>query len=160
MALNGHYIGTPNGIVLCVDRISRNNIEGRLFHGYLDGNIPFTGFEDMVRKADSFFDGLGFPQRGTYERNFETAGSTGTGRGRMTRMMDDGRLLQQHGEIGTFVIRVQHRQHSSWQGRVTWLEEDETVYFRSALELLKLIDGALDRIEDKEQAYGTNEAEE
>lgn len=78
----------------------------------------------------------------------------------MTRMMDDGRLLQQHGEIGTFVIRVQHRQHSSWQGRVTWLEEDETVYFRSALELLKLIDGALDRIEDKEQAYGTNEAEE
>lgn len=75
-------------------------------------------------------------------------------------MMDDGRLLQQHGEIGTFVIRVQHRQHSSWQGRVTWLEEDETVYFRSALELLKLIDGALDRIEDKEQAYGTNEAEE
>lgn len=158
MAGNGRYIGTPNGIVLCVDRIAQDNIEGRLFHGYLNRDIPFAGFEDMVRKADSFFDELGFPRRGTHERSFETAGSTGTGRGRMTRMMDDERLLQQHGEIGTFVIRVQHRQHSSWQGRVTWLEQDETVYFRSALELLKLIDGALDRIEDKRHADRTKEA--
>ena len=45
------------------------------------------------------------------------------------------------------VIRVQHRQHSSWQGKVTWLEEDKSVYFRSALELIKIIDGTLDEAE-------------
>ena len=50
--------------------------------------------------------------------------------------------------MGTFVIRVQHRQHSSWQGRVTYLDEDKTVYFRSALELIKIIDGTLDRVEE------------
>ncbi|MCI8319438.1 MAG: hypothetical protein HFH02_00020 [Dorea sp.] len=52
-------------------------------------------------------------------------------------------MLEKHGDMGTFVVRVQHRQHSSWQGRVTYLEEDRTVYFRSALELMKIIDGVL-----------------
>ncbi|MCI8549592.1 MAG: hypothetical protein HFI68_03170 [Lachnospiraceae bacterium] len=46
--------------------------------------------------------------------------------------------------MGTFVIRVQHRQHSSWQGRVTYLDKDQTVCFRSALELIKIIDSTLD----------------
>ncbi|MBE5889536.1 MAG: hypothetical protein E7282_01055 [Lachnospiraceae bacterium] len=58
-------------------------------------------------------------------------------------MKKDEEILEEHGELGTFIIRVQHRQHSSWQGRVTWLDENKTVYFRSELELMKLIDGAL-----------------
>ncbi|MBM6948044.1 hypothetical protein H6A20_05110 [Mordavella massiliensis] len=58
--------------------------------------------------------------------------------------MGDAELLKKHGDRGTFIVRVQHRQHSSWQGVVTWAEQQKTVPFRSALELLKLIDGALD----------------
>ena len=65
----------------------------------------------------------------------------------MARVMKDEDLLKQHGDMGTFVIRVQHRQHSSWQGRVTYMEDDRTVYFRSALELIKIIDGTLDEAE-------------
>ena len=45
---------------------------------------------------------------------------------------------------GTFVIKILNKQHSTWQGSVTWVEEQKTQNFRSALELLKLIDGALD----------------
>ena len=45
---------------------------------------------------------------------------------------------------GTFVIKILDKQHSTWQGSVTWVEEQKTQNFRSALELLKLIDGALD----------------
>ena len=62
----------------------------------------------------------------------------------MTKVMKDEELLGQHGDMGTFVICVQHRQHSSWQGRVTYLDENQTVYFRSALELMKIIDSTLD----------------
>ena len=61
-------------------------------------------------------------------------------------------MLEKHGDIGTFVIRVQHRQHSSWQGRVTYLEEDKSVYFRSVLELIKIIDGVLDKAEQTDKA--------
>lgn len=45
---------------------------------------------------------------------------------------------------GTFIIKVLDRQNSTWQGTVTWVEEAKVQNFRSALELLKLIDGALE----------------
>jgi len=67
----------------------------------------------------------------------------------MVKVMNDEELLKEHGDMGTFIIRVQHRQHSSWQGMVTWVEEDKTVSFRSALELIKLIDGALEDEDDE-----------
>ena len=57
--------------------------------------------------------------------------------------MSDEELLNKHGDLGTFIIRVQHRQNSSWQGRITWMDEDKTVYFRSMWEMLKLINSAV-----------------
>ena len=45
---------------------------------------------------------------------------------------------------GTFIVKILNKQNSTWQGSVTWVEEQRTQNFRSALELLKLVDGALD----------------
>ena len=50
---------------------------------------------------------------------------------------------------GTFFIQILDQQHSSWQGSVTWLATKEKVHFRSAFELLKLIDSALSDDEDQ-----------
>ena len=44
----------------------------------------------------------------------------------------------------TFVVQIQHRQNATWQGTVVWADRNETKPFRSALELIKLIDGALE----------------
>ena len=55
---------------------------------------------------------------------------------------------------GTFVIKVMNRQNATWQGSVDWVERHETQYFRSALELLKLIDGALDGYEKESRKEG------
>ena len=49
-----------------------------------------------------------------------------------------------HNELGSFVIRIQHRQNSSWQGQITWIDQNRTVNFRSAWEMMKLIDEALE----------------
>ena len=51
---------------------------------------------------------------------------------------------------GTFIVKVLDRQNATWQGTVTWVEEQKTQCYRSALELLKLIDGALDKNEEIE----------
>ena len=45
---------------------------------------------------------------------------------------------------GTFLIKIMDQKNGTWQGSVTWVEEQREQHFRSALELLKLIDGALD----------------
>ena len=58
-------------------------------------------------------------------------------------------------EPNTFIIRVQHRQNASWQGSVQWVEGGKEQHFRSALELIKLMDSAAgsDRLpEQREQA--------
>ena len=43
-----------------------------------------------------------------------------------------------------FVVHVQFRQNATWQGTVQWLDKNKIQQFRSALELLKLMDEALD----------------
>ena len=64
--------------------------------------------------------------------------------------MKDEELLSRHGDLGTFIIRVQHRQNSSWQGRITWMEKNKTLYFRSIWEMIKLVASALDTVSGQE----------
>ncbi len=154
MTKSGRYIGAPNGIVLCVERNDRGTIEGCLYHGYQRDGIPFRGYEEIIRIAEGLFNALGYPFMGTGDRDIYGRTHSYQKKERMARVLEDSELLEKHGDMGTFVIRVQHRQHSSWQGRVTYLEEDRSVYFRSALELIKIIDGALDQAEGAAGAEG------
>jgi len=43
---------------------------------------------------------------------------------------------------GVFLVRVMQRQHHTWQGTVTWVEKEKTATFKSALELIMLVDQA------------------
>jgi len=44
---------------------------------------------------------------------------------------------------GTFEISVKFTQNSTWQGQILWIEKNQKQNFRSALEMLKLMDEAL-----------------
>lgn len=45
---------------------------------------------------------------------------------------------------GTFLVNIEFCQNSTWQGYVIWAEKNKKEYFRSALELLKIVDQALE----------------
>jgi len=45
--------------------------------------------------------------------------------------------------IGTFEITVKFKQNSTWQGQIHWIEKNKKQSFRSAMEMLKLMDEAL-----------------
>ena len=47
-------------------------------------------------------------------------------------------------EKPSFVIRLTNERHTSWQGEIQWLESGAVRQFRSALELLVLIQAAMD----------------
>ena len=47
------------------------------------------------------------------------------------------------GKKGTFVVHVRYKENATWQGEVVWAEKNESLKFRSALELFKIMDGAL-----------------
>lgn len=151
----GSYIGTPWGIILCVDYYRDEKINGRIYHRYQTEPIRIGGMLEAVFEIDAFFDRLGYPFPGTEIHYFIKHEKTQ--RIKMTRKLSDEEILKNNGEQGTFIIRVEQRQHSSWQGRVTWVEEGKTENFRSALELLKMIDGALDGSDIKEDAEEENQ---
>ena len=57
-------------------------------------------------------------------------------------------------EHGTFIVKVDRCQNDTWQGRVVWADENRTEHFRSALELIKMMDKALNasnKAKDKDQ---------
>ena len=47
----------------------------------------------------------------------------------------------------TFVVKIKQSQHATWQGSVDWIGRDgkKSQFFRSALELICLLDSAVDR---------------
>jgi len=52
---------------------------------------------------------------------------------------------------GTFEISVKFMQNSTWQGQIHWIEKNQKQNFRSALEMIKLMDEALAETEDGTQ---------
>ena len=58
-------------------------------------------------------------------------------------MREANELLKHKGDKATFIVQVMYRQNSSWQGKLVWADENKTVYFRSVLELIKLMDSVI-----------------
>ena len=138
------YMGTPNGVVLCVDRAEGHRFSGRFYHAYSREALSFMDMDSAIFELELFYDSLNFPHPTTDSRSFgEERHRSRQEKQERKRAMKDEELLSMHGDLGTFIIRVQHRQNSSWQGRITWMDEDKTVYFRSMWEMLKLIDSAV-----------------
>ena len=142
MSTTQRYIGSPNGVVGCWDGRDDRGIRGRLYHHYTVEACGFTNLEELVHGMEALFDRMGYPQPTHTRRTFIKEPSVPRKKG-MVSVMTDEEMLNQHGDLGTFVIRVQHRQNSSWQGRLTWLEEDKTVNFRSVWEMVRLVENAL-----------------
>ena len=45
-----------------------------------------------------------------------------------------------HKDNGTFLVKFNSEQNGTWQGKVVWADHEITEHFRSALELINLID--------------------
>lgn len=43
----------------------------------------------------------------------------------------------------SFVVEVKSQENHSWQGTITWVEGKRTEHFRSALEMIRLMDSTL-----------------
>lgn len=157
------YIGAPNGVVVCVNRIHEGEFEGELWHSYSEESYHFKTSGQMTREMERLYDWLKFPHPGQNSRSFTEEKRNWYGEHERKKVMSDENLLGKHGDIGTFIVRVQHRQNSSWQGRITWMEEDKTINFRSVWELIKLMESAVDSVskpeEDEPEADWFNDRE-
>ena len=131
-----------NAIRICVDAVGSGTFRGRLYHRYAPTPILFAGAEQLLLAAESLFDPWNYPQPGLLARSFSPRPAK-RGNTRMDRQPIE-RLSEHAGGRATFTVQVTYRQNATWQGTVTWLEEGKQSHFRSALELIKLMDSALE----------------
>lgn len=157
MEKEGWNIFAPNLICVCVDSASMGEYMGRLWHQYSDEAIMYSSTMDLIRNMDALYEAWDFPQSSTQIRSFMNmeAEARKQCRQKEGEQMDARRIQDKNGDLGTFVVYVKYRQNSTWQGEVIWTEKKKKQHFRSALELLKLIDGALDQAEPGQEEENT-----
>ncbi len=142
--MSQRYIGIKNGIVVCVDRISITLFQGVYYSAYSREPVAFSSRKQLLDSMQELFDELQFPFMNRSPRSFRKEETVYRAPAHKEILMKDEELLNKKGDLGTFIIRVQHRQNASWQGRITWLEKDQTLNFRSIWEMTKLMDSALE----------------
>lgn len=133
--------------VICVDSYEDRVPRGKLFNPALEKGKPFESLMQFLLEMEDLLNEMQFPQPFMVTRRFSAQNS-----GVPPAHPEEGPLA---GKLATFAVKVIFRQNASWQGCVTWLEGGEEESFRSALELLFLMDSAMsDRAQDgKTQVY-------
>lgn len=119
---------------LCVDSYDDGVLCGRVYNPYKEGGVEFKSLSQFLLLMEDILDEMDFPQSFTETRSFVPPREN-------FRQPVSSEL--QHGKLATFSIRIIYRQHTSWQGHVVWNGKNKEDWFRSALELILLIDSAL-----------------
>ena len=122
--------------VVCVDSYQDGVPVGRFYNPARKEGVSFRSLSQLLIQMEDMLDDMKFPQSFTMTRTFTNGAANPAGQ---TPSQEQG----QRGERGTFAVRVLFRQNASWQGEVAWLEGKREESFRSALELILLMDGVL-----------------
>lgn len=150
-----------NIVTLCMDSYDAKHQSGRLYHQYISGAVSFRSLFEALGRMERLYDELQLPQAAMRIRSFQIDRRKMEQELRMEGMptlpeferkemkvMETfDRVTEQRGKEATFVIHVKYRQNASWQGEVTWVDKQKKEYFRSALELVRLLDSAMEKAE-------------
>lgn len=121
--------------LVCIDEYADGVPAGQIRNPYFSGGRQFHGLMRFLQLMEDLLDATQLPQSFTAARTF------GMPPARPPTGATDASL--ETGQLATFALRVMFRQNASWQGSVTWLETGREESFRSVLELLLMMDGAL-----------------
>ena len=127
-------------ITVCIDSYEEGILAGRLYNPYWETGKEFRSATQFLSAIEQTLDTMDFPRSFTITRSF-----TNTSRWKTGPPEEEGRA----GKMATFAVKVLFRQNASWQGSVSWIEGGQEQGFRSALELIFLMDGVLIKAEEE-----------
>ena len=151
-----------NLVNLCLDTWSEKTQSGKLYHMYTREPVAFSSLFEAVNRMEEFYNAISFPEASadlrSFQENRRIKGSrtkpdicvSKSGGKEIREVESFAKVIAHRGTEATFLIRVIYRQHFSWQGEVTWVERRRKECFRSALELIRLLNSAFRTKEDAE----------
>lgn len=124
--------------IIRVEQYDNKNLQGTFYNLYYGVEIPFENLTRLLLLMEDLMDELDCPQASVKNRRFGTFDKAPERNSIPLFSFQSGQEA-----LATFKIKVLFRQGASWQGKIEWLEEHLETSFRSALELIKLMDSAL-----------------
>ena len=126
-------------LMIYVDSYDNSVPVGR-FHIASDARMtPFGSLSRLLIGINDCLDKEKFPQSFTELRKFRVPVKS--------KAESEDSSFEKKGAKATFAVRLLFRQNASWQRMVRWIEGGQEEYFRSALELVMLMDDALGHTE-------------
>ena len=122
--------------VITAASYENKQLRGSLYSPQLDRSIPFDNLLQLLLVIEELMDRSNMPQRGMDLRMFQPQDYT-------QALLERPAPAAHQPALASFSVTVLFRQNASWQGTVVWNERQLESHFRSALELISLMDGAL-----------------
>jgi len=126
-------------VVLHITSYEAKNFRGWVYNEHFQKKIQFFELCGMLNAMESLYDTLSFPQATFQSRHFGKVKKSKIIAGEAVNQMEI-----EEKDRATFVVHVKFRQNATWQGTIQWVDTNKTQSFRSTLEMIKLIDEALD----------------
>jgi hypothetical protein len=128
----------PCGSRVCVVKVfsyENRSPRGILQNPNFEQDVPFDNLTQLLFAMDELFDEIQNPRRAMTPRDFVRESARAKDMG--------GSMPGEEKPVATFRVDVMFRQNASWQGNMVWLDEKKEAQFRSALELVMMMDSAL-----------------
>ena len=133
--------GKQNWVSVYAEKNDIGDLQGILMHQATQQEWRFNTLTEMLRIYEHCLNCMGGPRHTHRLRAFYG----NLEKEEISPMEFNETKTWQPDEPNTFIIRVQHRQNASWQGSVQWVEGGKEQHLRSALELIKMMDEALEQ---------------
>ena len=122
--------------VLNIDSYHNGELTGRYYHPQQGETGQFQSLMQLLLEIERCMDEIDGPQSFQAMRTFFAP--------YLMALDSSGVYSPQPGKVATFCLHIRYRRNASWQGTVIWLDEGESCNFRSVLELVTLINSAIE----------------
>lgn len=131
---------------ISISSVDEEDVAGCLFCPMLKKNIEFHGLTKLFLAMDKIMDDCNIPKYDDRFRKFNVTSKTNNMQMEYVECEEDEfkRYLVSSIQASkksdcVFCVEMMRRQNYSWQGKITWVGKNKIKYFRSELELMKLI---------------------
>ncbi|WP_312442821.1 hypothetical protein [Lacrimispora sp.] len=149
-------------MLICFNGRNGENLYGEILNCYIDGPVSFSNVGELILKLDEICDWVGTPQpsadprflnkKMSEEYAYRTKRKNNIPVKAKVQLQDSMALSSRAITAKeTLIVKIEHRQNASIQGRVIGkLTKKQYVNFRSALELMRMLNEVVIRTENME----------
>lgn len=144
MSDNTKVTSMASKVSVCVTEYKDGDIKGSIYNAYYQKRIPFNSTTELINGMESLYNTLSFPQKFMETRSFG-----------VNRRIDEDKcednikpvfaVDEDNVGIANFDIHVKFRMNADWQGEICWIEKGNRSKFNSTLDMIKLMDAALNK---------------